>query len=257
MRQTLLGWDNFLRGRLSKRWQEAFNQEFLSRNIRANGLQWAGGVITAVLDYSHSLWKYRCAFLYGRSKLEAEQKILDELHGKVTCAYADYEKDPFIIRQDYRRLFAIPLDRRLKQDRDCLQCFISTFNLAVKERKEFLAIQSEKAQRFFLPRSLPNTVHIPSCSASSQISDMTDTCGSLSIQSSISLDNLDTQPWESELPLDSVSLPQPGLLELSSSSTFQSFNCSSDSSSVSMDSVDCSSQSMSSSERTAYRVVDL
>jgi hypothetical protein len=67
-----LGWDQFLRGRISQRWRDAFRQNFLSRNSRANDTQWAGSVIRAILDYSLSLWQYRCKLLHGRTSEEAE-----------------------------------------------------------------------------------------------------------------------------------------------------------------------------------------
>jgi hypothetical protein len=171
-----LGRDQFLRGRLSKRWKEAFQQELLSRNSWANGTMWAGGVIKAVLTYSLSLWKFRCNLLYGRDKEEADQKIIAELRQKTILAYEEYEKDPFFIRNDYRRLFAVTLDCRLLQDRDCLQCFLATVNLAKEERALHMKRQAETAQRFFFPRSLPILVQLNSSSDNSlsEISDLSD-----------------------------------------------------------------------------------
>ncbi len=149
------------------------HQEFLSRNSWANGTQWAGGVINAETTYSLSLWKYRCELLYGRTIYVAEWMILTELHRKVTLAYGECEKDPFNIRQDYKHLFAISLDRRLQQDRDCLQCFLSTLALAKEERVQYIKLQSENARRFFFLWSLPTAVHFSLISESSQMSDMT------------------------------------------------------------------------------------
>jgi hypothetical protein len=131
-----LGWDQFLRGRLSKRWKEAFHQEFLSRNSW-NGTLWSSGLINAILTYSLSLWKFRCALLYGQTKDEADRKIMEELSRKVTQAYREHNQNPFIVRNDYRHLFDIPLNRSLLQDRDCLQCFLATFELAKEERVQY------------------------------------------------------------------------------------------------------------------------
>jgi hypothetical protein len=118
---THLGWDHFLRGRLSQHWKEAFHQKLLYRNSWANGTLWARGVINAVLQYSLSLWKFRCDLLYGWTKDEADQKLHAELKQQVTVAYRKYAQDHFMVRHDYRHLFAIALDWRLLQDQDCLQ----------------------------------------------------------------------------------------------------------------------------------------
>jgi hypothetical protein len=172
-----VGWDQLLRGRLSKRWREAFHQELSSRNTRANATLWAGGVIIAVLDYSLSLWKFRCELLYGRTNSEQVGKILAELSQKVTHAYREYEQDPFIVRHDYRHLFAVSLARRLLQDRDCLQLFLTTFELAKQERAHYTKLQSEKAQKFFFPRSLPQVIQFRSKSESSILSNFTVSTG--------------------------------------------------------------------------------
>jgi hypothetical protein len=145
---THLGWYQFLIGRLSKRWKEAFYQEFLSRNSWANGTSWSSRVINTVLTYSLSLWKFRCALLYGRTKDEADHKIMEELSRQVTQAYREFKRDPFIVRQDYKQLFDIPLNCRLLQDRDCLRCFLATLDLAKEERAQYTKLQSDKAQRF-------------------------------------------------------------------------------------------------------------
>jgi glutaredoxin len=187
--QMSLGWEQFLRGRISQRWREAYTHDCSSRHIRANGVQWAGGVIQVVLDYSLALWKFRCNLLYGRSKAKAEQKIMADLHRKVICTYEDFERDPFLVHQDYRNIFSVSLDRRLKQDRDSLECFLSTVDLAIKERQQFLILQSETARRFFFPRLLPSEVTISPSFDSCQMSNVSDSMDSLSQVSMRSTDN--------------------------------------------------------------------
>ncbi len=141
---TTLGWDHFLRGRLSKKWKEAFIKEFLSRNAWANGTHWSSGVITAVLTYSLSLWKFRCALLYGRTKDETARKTIEDLRWKVTRAYKEFTNDPLLVRQDYKHLFDVPLNRRLLQDCDCLRCFLTTLDLAKEERAQYIKCSQTK-----------------------------------------------------------------------------------------------------------------
>jgi len=168
-----LGWEHFHSGRLSRLWRAAFLQDFLSRNCRANEKQWTSGVIRALLSYSLSLWKYRCELLHSRSLEEAHRLKLSKLQHQVALAYEAYNSDPFIIRQDYRHLFSVPLDRRLNQDLDCLQCFLSTYDLAVEERKQYRKLEFVTARCFFFPKSLPSTVLLGSQSVLSSVSGTT------------------------------------------------------------------------------------
>jgi hypothetical protein len=114
----------------------------------------------------------RCNLLHGCSSDEAHRLKLYEMQHQVALAYEAYNSDPFIIHQDYRHLFSIPLDRRLSQDPDCLQCFLSTYELAVEERAQYRKLESETARCFFFPRSLPPTVFLSLQSASCFVSGM-------------------------------------------------------------------------------------
>jgi hypothetical protein len=53
-----IGWDQFLRGCISKLWQEIFYQENIALQQWADKRWWAAGLIRAVLQYSLSLWKF-------------------------------------------------------------------------------------------------------------------------------------------------------------------------------------------------------
>jgi hypothetical protein len=199
-----LGWQHFHRGRLSRQWRAAFLQDFLSRNCHANEKQWTSGVIRALLSYSLSLWKYRCELLHGRSLEEAHRLKLSKLQHQVALAYEAYNSDPFIIRQDYRHLFSVPLDRRLNQDLDCLQCFLSTYDLAVEERVQYRKLESVTARCFFFPKSLPSTVILGSQSVSSSVSGTTVYAEMASIAAPLDTSSVD-QSWT--IPFSSESIP--------------------------------------------------
>jgi hypothetical protein len=119
--------------------------------------------------------------------------------------YVEYKHDPFFIRQGYRHLFAVPLTRRLQQDRDCLQCFLSTMDLAIEERKQFLEFQSERARRFFFPRSLPKMVQIDT-DTNSWMSGLTDISKRSQRSKSSSVGNLDEVGTGKSLDCDALSL---------------------------------------------------
>jgi|NOAtaT_6_FD_contig_21_12299114_length_942_multi_3_in_0_out_0_2 hypothetical protein len=48
--QTELGWENFLRGQVTKLWGEAFYEEGLSRQSRVNKKVWTAGLVRNILS---------------------------------------------------------------------------------------------------------------------------------------------------------------------------------------------------------------
>lgn len=133
---------------------------------------WSAGLVKAILDYSLSIWKFRCALLHGRSKEEAHQKLLLSLRWQVLDAYQKYSEDPLIIAHNLRHIFYIPLDQRLLQDVNSLQCFLSTYAVAIKQQ-EYISNQNARvAEKFFFPRSLPTEICRPYTDGDPLQSDM-------------------------------------------------------------------------------------
>jgi hypothetical protein len=93
----------------------------------------AAGVVKSLLQYSQSLIS---VLLHGCTEAEEHQCHLSNLHKQNSLAYETYAKDPFIICQSLRNIFYTPLAQQLKQDVDCLQCFLSTYEFATKEQAQ-------------------------------------------------------------------------------------------------------------------------
>jgi hypothetical protein len=74
--QTLLGWDQFHKGRISKPWKEVVFRDSMSRNKWIDERKWASEVVRSVLNYSLSLWNFRCARLHGHTTQEVALKQL-------------------------------------------------------------------------------------------------------------------------------------------------------------------------------------
>jgi hypothetical protein len=109
-----IGWDHFLRGRISTKWSRAY-QLYLYKPDQElpKTTPWVKQVITAIWHYSSSIWKFCNGIKYGHTKEEAIEKELADLHHQVSNEYALYTKDPFIISSQYRYLF----DNKDLQDR--------------------------------------------------------------------------------------------------------------------------------------------
>jgi hypothetical protein len=116
--------------------------------------------VKAILNYSLSLWTYCCAFLHGQTEQEVALLKLQQSHNKVSQAYQAFLLDPFIIPNAMRPLLLTPLEHRLNQDRDCLQSFLATYDLALKEQSILKWRQAKAASMFFFPRSLPTTISV-------------------------------------------------------------------------------------------------
>lgn len=183
---SLIGWENLYRGRLSKLCGEACYQESLTYHYYINSQLWAVNLIQSLLQYSHSLWKFRCKLLHGRTETEAHQRLVLQLQDQVTQAYQAFHKDPHVVRASIRYTFHTPLEYRLHRDVDGLQCFIVTYRLGTKEQALHQQRHMVNAQWFFFPISLPTTIQLQS---------------SNDMSSSVSTCPLKSKPWKwSHLP---------------------------------------------------------
>jgi ribonuclease HI len=157
--QCKIGWEHFHRGRISTQWRKAF--QLTQRDSTTNNLtpkKWAEKLISLILHYSLSLWKFRNGVLHGHTVTEEATKKRNTLQTSITDAYAAYEADKFIESRDLSTLFDKPLQYTLKTDNDFLQCWLNTFNEGIKTQQDFRRRQSEAAKNFFLPRrKLPVT----------------------------------------------------------------------------------------------------
>jgi hypothetical protein len=123
----LLGWDNFLRGRISKLRGIALIKHSTSR-LKA--------LISFVLDFSLSLWKFRNGVLHGHSVEEMESKERERLFQEIRAAYDAYHLDHFIIPDSSRHIFTSKtLKQILNRDHDSLQCWLRSYNDAVATQK--------------------------------------------------------------------------------------------------------------------------
>jgi hypothetical protein len=151
--QSQIGWDQLLRGRISKLWSQA--AEFIAIK---DGLQpdptLASYVIASILTYSTSLWQFRCGVLHGHTLEETSRKQTDKLHQQIIQAYQDYKADPYVVSANERSIFTSrSLEERLKQGTDSLASWLRTYQGARKAQTLSTAFLAKSARTFFQPRT--------------------------------------------------------------------------------------------------------
>jgi hypothetical protein len=144
--QTSLGWEAFLRGRISNKWKVAYMGE---REVSMQSLKWAGQVIILLLHYLQQLWTLRCGVVHGQTSEESRQKRRDCLLPQVQAAYEEYRKDPFHVPSHWRRLFIRPLQTFLLSDGDTLASWLRSYSEAVQQQNLMEAQQKKQSVSFF------------------------------------------------------------------------------------------------------------
>lgn len=95
--QRHIGWDSFLRGRITKLWNKAYQHVYTKANNTTSSTSWSSKLIKVILDYSFSLWEYRNGVLHGHTIEENEAKESEKISSQIRTAYMKYQEDPHII----------------------------------------------------------------------------------------------------------------------------------------------------------------
>jgi hypothetical protein len=93
--QATLGWNQFLRGRISKLWRQFYS--YFKALADPNGDIWTKKLVLALWAHTESLWKNRNAKVHGGTVEEQKRREKDALCLRVEEAYAAYTEDNFII----------------------------------------------------------------------------------------------------------------------------------------------------------------
>jgi hypothetical protein len=175
----VVGWEPFMRGRISNKWASAY-KAFYSDASDHEVTAWMSDVIRANMDLGLELWKHRNRLIHGRDQAEAKQKVGRDLKKKVREAFGACHKDPFIIPRTCSALFdRYTLDQRVNQDCDTLKCWLADVDEAKLVQRDNRERAALAAQTFFLPRrKVPPktdraTARLPHCLESGQSSRQT------------------------------------------------------------------------------------
>jgi hypothetical protein len=153
--QSTLGWDQFLRGRISKTWRNFFT--FFKIPSDLCGSVWTKRLIVALWCYTEHLWKDRNGVVHGKDKDEQKRLMRDTLLLQVADEYENYNKDPFIISRSMSYLFdKHSIQDRLLMNSETLQCWLCS----VAEARQLQSVAGDNLKKhaaaFFPTR--PRTV---------------------------------------------------------------------------------------------------
>lgn len=151
--QCTIGWEHFLRGRTSIQWEKAYSlTQERKDSTKTSSKTWTSNLIALLLFYTFSLWTLWNGVVHCHNMEEEERKKRERLHNNIINAYMAYNADKFIVSRHLSSLFDKPLEYILKSDSDYLQCWLNTYDEAVKIQQDFRCRQSIAAKNFFKPR---------------------------------------------------------------------------------------------------------
>jgi len=148
--QSILGWEPFLRGRISYQWRAAFDGEEAPVNTK-DSYKWAGQLVTLLLNYSQQIWIFRCGVVHGHTTTDHRQRHREELQYNIRAAYEEYGKDPFCIPSEWRTLFNRPVEMLLNSDRDTLRSWLRSYTEARQQQALFNLRQTLSIRNYFSP----------------------------------------------------------------------------------------------------------
>jgi hypothetical protein len=137
--QTLLGWDQLLRGRISRKWSAAY----MICGVRDKGGHsrpdsWAKQLIRALWEYSASLWRHRNGEVYGHTVEEKRENERQQLQNKIEQEFREYKANPFVVSPQHISLFTRrTLRDRKRMDRDSMASWLRSVEEANVTRLSF------------------------------------------------------------------------------------------------------------------------
>jgi len=146
-----IGWYQFCLGRISKLWHRAV-QAYLPRTQKHQPLPWGSNLVTALWQFTKSLWMHRNNMVHGSSAEEAARRILIGLQERVRQHYDSFTADNSYVLARHRHLFlSRTQDQRLSMSYDFLTCWLRSVDEAREQLVFHTASQQTAASRFFGP----------------------------------------------------------------------------------------------------------
>ena len=107
--QDIIGWRNFMEGRISREFLDIQNLHLGLGNHRINGEQWIKQFISKILHVTHSQWIFRNFSLHDKQKGWLRRKELNDVMTKIdelreTAADSVPKGSEFLLEMDYERL---------------------------------------------------------------------------------------------------------------------------------------------------------
>ena len=129
--QSVIGWENFLKGRISKHWSEAQAMYYTLRvdidKRKYTILRWKKRLLHAVIGGCITCWDKRNSELHGEKAPVSAHIRLQKLRVRVAKAYAN---DMHLVPTKLISLFSTPIRIRLNHRAVQLQKWLDTIRVA-------------------------------------------------------------------------------------------------------------------------------
>ncbi len=107
--QDKIGWDNFVMGMVSKKLLQVQSAHLLQCNSARTARNWISGLITQLLQVTHSQWIYRCVLVHDRSTvtllLAHKEELQREIEHQLTLGPEGLaEDDRFLLECNFGEL---------------------------------------------------------------------------------------------------------------------------------------------------------
>ncbi len=158
--QTHLGWDQFLRGRVTLKWRSAYCSLWGEQSITASKV-WSRHLILSLWTYASSLWKSRNGHIFGCNKISAREKCRAALQERIKRAYKAYANDPFYVSPQHNPLFKrCPMNDRLCHSNASIESWLWTVEEA-RHWQQIFHDRQTKITKYFLSADTSNWAKCP------------------------------------------------------------------------------------------------
>jgi hypothetical protein len=118
--QNLIGWNNFLKGYISRYWKNA--QSITSQKSSCTKQsRWDTEITSLAITLLRKIWEARNTHVHGTTLNEANEKLRARIHAKVTQLYST----PPTLAPRYHKITTIPLEQRLRKPTKELQDWLT------------------------------------------------------------------------------------------------------------------------------------
>ena len=129
--QRTIGWDQILKGRISKYWGQAQGLYYRNNpdtrgNVYFSTSLWSAATVRSMLDFILHLWNNRCNSMHGVDEEDAKRIIKNKITTKVVEFYGRRGE----IETDYGYLFKESLDSLRKRSTQYLIKWVASFRIA-------------------------------------------------------------------------------------------------------------------------------
>jgi hypothetical protein len=147
--QNDIGWDHFIRGKISKEWQHVQYQYAKRYGLIQQSEGWVLGLIKLMANSSFQLWELRNQCCHGHNNATRQQSLSEQAHRKIRCLY---QLKPLTLPQD-QNLFWHSVDEHLKETVPQLRTWIihnkKLILHSVQVAKAHVKLHTHRIQRFF------------------------------------------------------------------------------------------------------------